>query len=1027
MSNSGKNLIAHIANDFISGNNDEVVDVITFAEAAWGLKLNLLPSQKFILKCVSGDNIIIGHDGVPCTVRDFCAQSHESVMTYDESDGKIKRVFHQGVWNSGDKEVYRIETKLSKRWIEVTGDHRILTPSGYKKAEELSKGDIVVCSAREPFADGDSGLSDWMAGLLGLMIGDGSCSHSGIGLVVAHGQERIRDYFENCVLRLDENMVFRTRKGAGCNIVFASRPKGWDRNTKSMLGVFLESHGILGKTCHNKRVPKDVFGASESSQAEFLRCLFATDGGIAIQHGKTVGISLIYTSVNRDLIDDIRIILRRFGIRSTVEKLSGVTNFGQQKAWQIKINSVGEIRNFLKEIGTPIGWDERYAEAWPIIRERKSFSHLDSLPKELRKLAKEVRKRFRKNGGKIPDTAPSTIRAQTTGKKMMKALGDWTGDPEARRAGESDICWDKVQCIKLVGKKDVYDIAVPKTHNFLIGGIVVHNCYYGMELDDINKTIEVPDLLNEKILYRMTELEFLDFLYSEGRCNTNEIMGKNFHELVLVVGRRGTKSTLASCVSNYELYKLVKRGDPSGFFNFPANTIISILNVAPTDEQAGQVFNMIQNQALGCPYLRDRSLHQTMSYFDIQTDADRKMVGKPRASLVSVAGGCASNGLRGRNAIVVIMDEMAFFIDKENSRFSGAEVYKALTPSMSSFGEHGKVLCLSSPYGKFGRFYERYQESFEEPEFTLMFKMYTSMANPMVPSSILRAAFRRDRTGFMCEYGGEFSDRITAWIESEEEFRKCVKNRAPNTRGKREHQYFIGIDLGFKNDGAAIAIVHKEGTKIILDYADVWFSGESDVWEMDDSIYHGCDKYKGLDLLKMADIVNEVKALSRWFSFKHGMFDQAGGWGFQELMVAAGFSQIEMKHFSDTINNDVYQLTKRLYGEGLLDIYEHPVLVPEMLSLEATKKGKGKVIVEAPDRAGAHDDISDAYVRAVWSCYQHEGAKPGRKSTGAGGTIGPTRGPRTREEAVLQKRKQHGEHPRGLDRLKRRRPGGVRR
>lgn len=564
----------------------------------------------------------------------------------------------------------------------------------------------------------------------------------------------------------------------------------------------------------------------------------------------------------------------------------------------------------------------------------------------------------------------------------------------------------------------------------------VVKCLYGMELDDTEKSIHVPDILNEKILYKLTEKSFLDFLYAEGRCNTDSIEGKVFHELVWVAGRRATKSTIASFISNYELYKLVKCGNPSEFFDFNPNTIISILNVAPTDDQAKQVFDTIQGQALKCPYLRDRSLHQTMTYFDIQTDADRDVHGKPRATLVSIAGGCSSNSLRGRNAIVVIMDEMAFFIDKENSRFSGSEVYKALTPSMSDFGKHGKVLCLSSPYGKFGRFYERFQESFEEPDYTLMFKMYTAMSNPRVPPEILRAAYRRDKTSFLCEFGGEFSDRITAWVEVEDELRKCVSDRPPVTRGRREIQYFMGLDLGFKNDGTAIAIVHKEDGKIILDYAEVWFSGSSDVWKIEKSIYHGCTKYKGKTLLKMADIVQEVKDLSRWFGIQHGLFDQAGGWGFKELLETAGFTQIEMKHFTDTLNHDVYELVKHLYGENLLDLYNHPVLVPELLSLEAERKGKGKIIVEAPAREGAHDDISDALARAVWSCHSAYTGKTDHVATGAGGRTGVSStltknrrssgGAKTPQHAMIEKRKKHGAHPRGLDRLKRR-PMGVRR
>lgn len=589
------------------------------------------------------------------------------------------------------------------------------------------------------------------------------------------------------------------------------------------------------------------------------------------------------------------------------------------------------------------------------------------------------------------------------------------------------------------GSEEVVDIITFATAqwglniNLLPTQTFMLKCFYGIKLDDKEIRIEVPDILNEKILYRFTERKFLDWLYAEGRCNTNVIEGVNFHELVLVLGRRGTKSTLASCISNYELYKLVKRGNPSEFFGFPQHTEIAILNVAPTDDQAGQVFNMIQTQALGCPYLRNRSLHQTRAYFDIQADSDKQIHGKPKATLVSLAGGCSSNSLRGKNAIVVIMDEMAFFIDKENSRFSGGEVYKALTPSMTGFGTHGKVLCLSSPYGKFGRFFERFQESFDEIDYTLMFKMYTAMANPTVPTEILRAAYRRDRTGFMCEYGGEFSDRVTAWIEpdTEVEFKKCVKDRPVVTKGRKEISYFIGVDLGFTNDGTALAIVHKEGNKFVLDYADVWFGGDSDVWKVHDSIYEDCTKYRDKKILKMADIVDEIKALSRWFGIRGGMFDQAGGWGFQELLTAAGFKQIVMKHVNDTINNDIYDLVKRLYGEQLLDLYDHPVLIPELLSLEGERRSKGKVIVQAPNREGAHDDISDAFVRAVWCCYQHSVSKGNKRTTGAGGSIGargggPPRGAQTQRQAMLKKMKMHGAHPRGLDKLKRRRPGAVR-
>lgn len=552
-------------------------------------------------------------------------------------------------------------------------------------------------------------------------------------------------------------------------------------------------------------------------------------------------------------------------------------------------------------------------------------------------------------------------------------------------------------------------------------------CFYGLPLNDTDKTISVPDVTNEHVLYTFTEKGFLKWLYAEGRANTDDTEGRIFQEIVLAIGRRGTKSTMASCMSNYEMYKLVKRGDPSKYYGFPSFTQIAVLNVAPTDEQSGIVFDMTQSMAMRCPYVKDRSLHQTMSYFDIQTDPDLKVVGKPKASLISIAGGCSSNSLRGRNAIVVIMDEMAHFIDNAG-RFSGSEVYKAMTPSIANFRRDGKIICISSPYAKYGSFYDRYVQSFQEKDFTLMFKMYSSMVNPTIPMEILRAARRRDRVGFTCEYGGEFSDAVTAWVDDEPELKKCVVNRPMPSSGVHDVPYYVGLDLGFKNDGTAIVVVHREEktNKIIVDFADVWYSGSSDIWELDDSIYKLCGKYKHLDLIRMSDMADELTQINMMFPCKEGIFDQHNGYGLSELLTSRQLKQFKMEHFSDTLISDVYQLTKRLYSEGLIEIPSHPILVPELLTLEAEKKAGQKVIVRQPNRMGAHNDISDAFVRAVWLCYNSHKERPIYIATGAGGGVslsvnrsGQSGVKQETQAAFFLKRvKMHGDHPRGLYNLR---------
>jgi hypothetical protein len=132
-----------------------------------------------------------------------------------------------------------------------------------------------------------------------------------------------------------------------------------------------------------------------------------------------------------------------------------------------------------------------------------------------------------------------------------------------------------------------------------------------------------------------------------------------------------------------------------------------------------------------------------------------------------------------------------------------------------------------------------------------------------------------------------------------------------------------------------------------------------------------------------------------------------------------------MMHFTDTKNHEVYQCVKGLYAEQLLEMWDDDVLIPEMLMLEAERKSKNKVEVRALRGNGNHDDVSDAFVRAVWLCNKGTAARPNNIATGAGGHLSGSRGGKieTQASAMMKKRRMHGAHPRGLDQSKKRRSG----
>ena len=504
-------------------------------------------------------------------------------------------------------------------------------------------------------------------------------------------------------------------------------------------------------------------------------------------------------------------------------------------------------------------------------------------------------------------------------------------------------------------------------------------CLYGMKLNDSEKTIEVPDVVNENILFRFTETEFLQWLYEEKRCNTNSVEGKNFHKMILSCGRRFGKSNMLSCLSVYELYRLLKRGNPSKYYGFMAGKEIDIINVATTDEQSGQVFNLLTALARSSQFFKGRIENDTNQYLSLMTDYDFEVVasgGQRKPSVFVRTGGCSSTGLLGKNCIMVNMDEFAWF-QGTSGRYSGDAVYQALAPSAATFKSpvtgrlDSKVCMISSPAGKIGKFWNDFNDSFENQDTTIMFKMYSCLGNPTIASDFLKQERKSNRIFFISHYAAEFQDATTPYIDDEVEFRKCVTIPMDKveTKGKPGIEYFYGIDAGYKNDGSAIAITHVEDDKIILDYSTVYFCSQSDVWKSTNTIYKSCDKYKASEIFKMEWLVDEIRELNKWFPARKGIFDQCDGYALAEMLQKAGLSQFEMEHISQGKFSEMYSLFKNLYTQERLALFDHPVLIPELLSLEAQSKDKNIMTVKKQNRKGMKDDLSDAFVRSVWLSY----------------------------------------------------------
>jgi hypothetical protein len=533
---------------------------------------------------------------------------------------------------------------------------------------------------------------------------------------------------------------------------------------------------------------------------------------------------------------------------------------------------------------------------------------------------------------------------------------------------------------------------------------IILKAHYGIPLDDDpNNTFRISDFKRENP-QDFTEAGYIRWLYDQGRCNIKEVIaGQERRTMVLSIGRRSGKTTISACIAAYETYKLINKGYPQRYYGLTPNSMIQLISVATGKDQAGLLYNEVSGHFAKCSFFKRYMANHTMSYARFQTPNDIEEFGvhsenpKARASIKVTFAACNAKGLRGAGNIVIILDEVAHFIDAGAS--SADQVYDAVSPSAATFtpkdefgkpieGENtasdGRIILISSPLGKQGLFYKLFElgkSGGDAADNMLCIQAPTWEVNPTVPAQVFKEKFAQDRNVFFTEFGGEFTDRTLGWLDDPEDLYACIDPAAkPRTRGDARRPYFVGFDLGLVNDGSAIAIVHLDDqNRVALDYIGQIKAGEGE--------------YADKTRLEFDDVVNWIYTLSRRFYFHQGMFDMWNAIPLEQGLAKKGLQQMKGEHFTAQLNSLMFQNMKSLMWDKRLVLYdmtakekqklaasgkerapEHLPYIEELKELQAEYKSKYIINVQAPQTAGKHDDMSDALVRAVWLASQSIGA-----------------------------------------------------
>ena len=456
-----------------------------------------------------------------------------------------------------------------------------------------------------------------------------------------------------------------------------------------------------------------------------------------------------------------------------------------------------------------------------------------------------------------------------------------------------------------------------------------------------------------------------------------------FTHLLLIMGRRSSKTMMVSIIAAYEAYKLCEcpEGNPHKRYRIAPDKPIHIINAAVSEAQAlDPLFAEIEARIFRSPYFLGKVNHESSikGKLYILTDADKRENARRlergiktmhSGSIILMSGHSNSGSLRGHATKCLLLDEFAHFVTT-SGRSSGDEVYNALTPSMKQFGKHGKIVILSDPRGKEGMFWKLFTLAqkrtldkngtyhFNHDDY-LALQIPTWRMNPNEEFSyktLEQEERPKDPAGFLSTWGARFMGAEGMKFFDPVKIDACVDMRKGEIQlPNPSDSYYIHLDPATTNHNYALCMVHPQTyvneqrdikRKIIVDLVKYWTPDD-----------------KGP--VKIKDVEDTIVSLCRRFKVASVTFDSfQSSQTIQNLRVRR-INAFETPYRSGYIM-DIYGELRTLVNNEDLVLYPHQQLIGEMKELmhQIINRGFRKFFDEKSDYPS--DDIVDALAGAAY-------------------------------------------------------------
>ena len=246
-------------------------------------------------------------------------------------------------------------------------------------------------------------------------------------------------------------------------------------NAPNALTLWLRQLGLDRPSAHGKFVPAQVFRLRREQVALFLNRLFATDGWASVLSSGQAQVG--YASVSEKLARQIQHLLLRFGIIAKLRQRWVRYRDTRRASWQLEITDAGSLARFVGSIGIH-GKHAAVERVRTALLGRGSRSNVDLIPATVWQQIAAAKgsmswAELARRAGYNDSNSYAGRRALT--RPHLAAIAMVLDAPELMALAHSDVLWDRIERITPLGDKQVYDLTIPVTHNFVANDICVHN------------------------------------------------------------------------------------------------------------------------------------------------------------------------------------------------------------------------------------------------------------------------------------------------------------------------------------------------------------------------------------------------------------------------------------------------------------------------------------------------------------------------------------------------------------------------